>query len=176
MALTRINNQALSNVTAAGLPVLTSDKLPTGSVLNTVHVQSGVTYNHNSSADTNTNITAQITPSSTSSKILISATGVCGSAFDTNFGRAMFKKSINGGSYTTVGSEFFTGGNFAHTNGNRTTEEWTYDYMDTPNTTSQITYQLFVRVLDGDDMWWGRWGQDPNWTQPTTITLMEIAG
>ena len=170
MALTKLNNQSISAITAAGLPVLTSDKLPTGSVLNTVHVQSGITYNHNSSADTNTNITAQITPSSTSSKILISATGMCGSAFDTNFGRAMFKKSINGGGYTTVGSEFFYWWQFRPYIRKSNHEEWTYDYMDTPNTTSQITYQLFVRVLDGDDMWWGRWGQDANWTQPTTIT------
>ena len=38
MALTRINNQALTNVTSAGLPTLDSDKLPSGTVLQTVEL------------------------------------------------------------------------------------------------------------------------------------------
>ena len=36
MALTRINNQALTNVTSAGLPTLDHDKLPTGSTIQIV--------------------------------------------------------------------------------------------------------------------------------------------
>lgn len=146
-----------------------------GAVINVVNVQDGTTYNHASAADAGSGIQASITPTYSNSKILLIATGVTGSAFTSNFGRGMWKKSINGGSYTTVGSEFFTGGNFAATYGNRTIEKWSYTYFDSPATTSSITYQLFVRVLDGNNMWWGRWGQDANWTEPTTITLMEIA-
>ena len=150
--------------------------LPSGSVVNTVHASSGITYNHNSSSEAATGITASITPKSSSNKIIVQAVGMMGAAFDTNFGRGRFKRKIGSGSYADVGNEFFTGGNFAHTYGNRTTEEWSFHFEDSPSTTSAVTYQLYVRVLDGDDMWWGRWGQDANWTQPTTITLFEIAG
>ena len=146
-----------------------------GTVINVVNVQDGTTYNHSSSADAASGIQASITPTYSNSKILLISTGVTGSAFTSNFGRGMWKKSINGGNYTVVGSEFFTGGNFAATYGNRTIEKWSYTYFDSPATTNTITYQLFVRVLDGNNMWWGRWGQDSNWTEPTTITLMEIA-
>jgi len=146
-----------------------------GAVINVVNVQDGTTYNHASATDAGSGIQASITPTYSNSKILLIATGVTGSAFTSNFGRGLWKKSISGGSYTTVGSEFFTGGNFAATYGNRTIEKWSYTYFDSPATTSSITYQLFVRVLDGNNMWWGRWGQDVNWTEPTTITLMEIA-
>lgn len=146
-----------------------------GAVINVVNVQDGTTYNHASAADAGSGIQASITPTYSNSKILLIATGVTGSAFTTNFGRGQWKKSISGGSYTTVGSEFFTGGNFAATYGNRTIEKWSYTYFDSPATTNTITYQLFVRTLDGNNMWWGRWGQDANWTEPTTITLMEIA-
>ena len=36
MALTRVNNQALTSLTAAGLPTLTSSNMPTGSIVQTV--------------------------------------------------------------------------------------------------------------------------------------------
>jgi hypothetical protein len=144
--------------------------------VNTVHASSGITYNHNSSSEAATGITASITPASSSNKIIVQAVGMSGAAFTTNFGRGRFKRKIGSGNYANVGNEFFTGGNFAQTNGSRTTEEWSYHFEDSPNTTSAVTYQFYVRVLDGNDMWWGRWGQDPNWTQPTTITLFEIAG
>ena len=36
MALTRINNQALTNVTSAGIPVLSHDKMPSGSTVQVV--------------------------------------------------------------------------------------------------------------------------------------------
>ena len=49
MALTKLNNQSLTNVTAAGLPTLTSDNMPTGSVLQVVQ---GTTYTSNFSENT----------------------------------------------------------------------------------------------------------------------------
>ena len=42
MALTRINNQALTNVTSAGLPTLSSSNMPAGSVLQVVYNRSDV--------------------------------------------------------------------------------------------------------------------------------------
>ena len=68
--------------------------LPSGSVVNTVHASSGITYNHNSSSEAATGITASITPKSSSNKIIVQAVGMMGAAFDTNFGRGRFKRKL----------------------------------------------------------------------------------
>lgn len=164
---------AVANI---GARAITTAQVPVGSVIQVVQIYSDITFNTSSSSDVATGVLVSITPTSASSKMLIMMTGVCGSAFTTNFGRGRMQRSIAGGNYSGIGNEFFLGGNFATTNGNRTTEEWSHDFLDSPNTTSSITYQLFMAVYDGNSMWLGRWGQDVNWRQATTITVMEIAG
>jgi len=170
-----------SNVSLAGTNVITNGKLvraaqPVGAVLQVVQTYSDIVFNTSSSTDVATGVIVNITPISSSSKILIMMTGVCGSGFATNFGRGRIARSIAGGDYSGVGAEFFLGGIMAATVGNRTTEEWSHDFLDSPNTTSQVAYQLFMSVKDGSSMWIGRWGQDGNWLQSTSITVMEIAG
>ena len=172
-----VGNTVIANVNSSGIFFESGKKaIYTGAVLQVVQVYSDITFNTSSSSDVATGVLVSITPTNASSKMLIMTTGVCGSAFTTNFGRGRINRSIGGGSYSGIGNEFFLGGNFAATYGNRTTEEWSHDFLDSPNTTSQITYQLFMAVYDGNSMWLGRWGQDVNWKQATTITVMEIAG
>ena len=91
MALTRINNQSLANVTSAGLPTLASSNMPSGTVLQVkeaiVLVQdaslTSITNNSAPSALYGTGIgnrtyglaaTINITPTSTSSKLVCMAT------------------------------------------------------------------------------------------------------
>lgn len=73
MALTRINNNSLSAVTAAGNLQLTSGNMPTGSVIQTVRAYTDALTDLNSSASTwqDVGFEAAITPSSASSDILI---------------------------------------------------------------------------------------------------------
>ena len=58
MALTRLNNQALTSVTAAGLPTLTSSNMPTGSIVQTVQTTASSEW-YNSSAATFEDVTGQ---------------------------------------------------------------------------------------------------------------------
>ena len=146
-----------------------------GNIVQVLQTYSDIVFNTSSSSDVATGISINITPTSVTSKILIMMTGVCGSSFTTNFARGRINRSIAGGSYSGIGAEFFLGGNFAATYGNRTTEEWSHDFLDSPNTTSQITYQLYMKVLDGNAMYVGMWGQDVNWKQSTSLTVMEVA-
>ena len=181
----KTNSIAAGNITSALITSVANTAIvgkiattqqPTGAVLQVAQIYSDIVFNTSSASDVATGVLVNITPTSSSSKILIMATGVCGSAFATNFGRGRISRSIAGANYSGIGAEFFLGGIMAATVGNRTTEEWTHDFLDSPNTTSQLTYQLFMSVKDGSSMWLGRWGQDGNWLQSTTITVMEIAG
>jgi len=164
------------SVTGLANAAIPATKIGTGAVLQVVQTYSDIVFNTSSSSDVATGVLVNITPTSSSSKILIMMTGVCGSGFATNFGRGRIARNIGNAGYLGVGAEFFLGGIMAATVGNRTTEEWTHDFLDSPNTTSQVAYQLYMSVKDGSSMWIGRWGQDANWLQSTSITVMEIAG
>ena len=65
MALTKLNNQSLAAVTSAGIPIRS------GTVLQVVSETSAATVNTSSASFVTTGLTATITPSSSSSKILI---------------------------------------------------------------------------------------------------------
>ena len=67
MALTKLNNQSLSAVTAAGLP--------SGTVLQVVqNTEEGTQTSTNSTSYVDANLNCSITPSSTNSKILVQVT------------------------------------------------------------------------------------------------------
>ena len=74
MGLTRINNQALTDVTSAGLPTLSSDKLPTGSVIQAKHFKSTTSGNGTGTPSLSNGLeifSQSFTPKSSSSKIII---------------------------------------------------------------------------------------------------------
>ena len=124
MALIKLNNQSLSAVTSAGLP--------SGTVL---QVQQGTTSTHYtiSALDTYEDIglSVNITPISSSNKILLMLTG--GSVF---YNTAHTKARILRDSTTVVTtSTFFSGADWQGWNMATT-------YMDSPATTSQITYKV----------------------------------
>ena len=74
MALTRVNNQALSNITSAGLP--------SGSVLQAKTATKTDTQSTTSNSFTDiTGLSVSITPSSTNSKILVLCTVCMSSTF-----------------------------------------------------------------------------------------------
>ena len=58
--------------------------------------------------------------------------------------------------------------------------QWSLTYVDSPSTTSSVTYKVVVATLGGSTLWiGGTYGTaDASYAQvvPTTITLMEIAG
>lgn len=122
----------------------------------------------------NTTASASITPSSTSSKILVcvyAQTGQSGSS-DSTF-LTIYRDSTNISPMTA-----YSQNDFARTYTASTSEGYqtTIQYLDSPNTTSEITYSLYVRTDSiGGTAYIGRISANTSTTQPTIITLMEIA-
>lgn len=199
MGLTRVNNQALTNVTSAGLPTITNDKLPTldsdklpsGTVLQTVHVSTDGTSSVTSSSSGNqlTALNTLITPKSTSSKLLITVS-ICGEFSHTGAAyNSMFSISRTiGGSHT----ELTASGSANRMHGimpsaisyqkdaGSTLESAYFQYVDTPNTTSQITYAPRVKGETSNTFYLNRTVADNNTSAfergVSSVVIQEIVG
>jgi len=179
MALTKLNNQSLTAVTSAGIPIRT------GSVLQVVSTTKTDTFSASSATFVDiTGLNVTITPSATSSKVLIMVhCAIVGT--DSNLllqllrgSTAIYQGDASGsrgrgsmvGLYdSSTGTGSYSGGaNHIH-------------FLDSPNTTSAITYKLQGSVLSGSATFYiGRTQYDldnKNASRiPSTITVMEIAG
>ena len=160
MSITKLNNLSVSALTA----------LPSGlggKVLQVVTATyTGGTIS--STTDVTTNLTASITPSSASNKILILITSVI-AQIATSRGNDFCGVNLKRGGTSILG-----GGNNDFASVYQLSTHTFYrpvsiSYVDSPNTTSSTTYELFSRVeTAGEVVYWhqGIGGR---------ITLMEIA-
>jgi len=170
MALTRINNQALTNVTSAGLP--------SGTVLQVKQSQITTTKSTTSAATaTDVGLSVTITPSSTSSKILVTVNGVLG---NTNTGNATIVHLLRGttkiGAGTGSSTTNYNNNAFHITGEDYSTDGFSISELDSPATTSAVTYKIQLFAYNGTARLGGR-GDSPNsQSAPTTMTVMEIAG
>jgi len=111
----------------------------------------------------NTTLTANITPSSTSNKIfIIASTNSQSAGSNERNNLSIFRDSTNLGD---------TNQGFGRSlNANELMEKATISYLDSPNTTSQITYTIKLRSTNG-----GSVSVNNNGSRGA-VTLMEIAG
>ena len=140
-----------------------------GKVLQVVH-SVNITADATSSASyVASSLVASITPSSTSSKILIIlhvATNTQSSASGAYCHGAIYR-DINGGGYSDIYSPIMLGGikqttlYVASSSG--------AEYIDSPNTTSQCNYKLYFKLTSGTDCLLS------NDSTKKSFTLMEIA-
>jgi len=175
MALTRINNQALTNVTSAGLP--------SGTVLQVKSTTdtTTATYSNNFTSSEQDLLSVSITPTSTSSKIMV----FCGiSAGHEATNSCYFKLYRDSTALDGAAS------------GNRTTISFgqvhagVYDdddigsshfsYLDSPATTSSVTYKVVGGARTASNWGYNKCydsGDNTGKAQAvSTITVMEIAG
>ena len=174
MALVRLNNQSISSVTA----------LPSGVDVGKIGqvVNSSVDYNHLSSSQSFTDMLSasatvwetSITPSSTSSKILvmgsISVNAYNGSGDE---GRASVKAfyKIGSGSYTQYKEYYENVGGYDY--GSVNGGVWIKQSLPissllSPSTTSAVTFKFQMAVNSGASI------QFNNGTSDSQITLMEV--
>jgi len=152
-----INNTSISSVTS--LPAAIS----TGKVLQVVSTSSTTETSTTSTSWVDTAMTANITPSSSSNKIYIigSTNGQSSSSNERN-NLSIFRDSTNlGDSNQGFGRSL---------NADELMEKAAISYLDSPSTTSQITYTLKLRSHSGGTV------QTNSNGSRGTITLMEIAG
>lgn len=160
MALIRLNNQSLTNVTAAGLPA--------GSVIQVVSSSTTTEVINNSSTEVSTGISASITPTSSSNKILVlvSSTMINGS----NAGNVEVLFNLKRGS--TIIATATSKDNVSSVV--QVAQAVSINFLDSPATTSATTYEVFFKETASTN----RYGSSAvNYNGKTgTITLMEIAG
>ena len=157
MAIIKPNNNTISAITA--LPAGVGGKVL--QVSNFVQASSQQTFSSTSYADL-TNVTVNITPSSTSNKILIVAN--IGSDTHNNEGYGM--RFVRGSTSIYATKQTYT----LYTDG--VTQVYNvnmFKYYDSPNSTSQQTYKVQIRSYDNASM-------NINTSYNSNIQVMEIAG
>jgi hypothetical protein len=159
-----LSNQ-LSGMTTASLPTLTSAEMPAGSVLQVVQATGTTAEEGSSTAYVNyTYCNATITPSSTSSKILVMFEGDT-RLWENNAANAQQRQVIYRDA-TLVSRETDTRIYDYGASGSQLNTAAVINHLDSPSTTSAITYKLYYKKVAGDAAGFGN----------ASITLMEIAG
>jgi hypothetical protein len=177
MALVLNGSGSITGLSAGGLPdgSVTADdiaSLPAGSVLQVVQGTYGTSSSTTSTSFTTTNLTASITPSNASNKVLVLVslpawTDTLGSY---NARYTIFRGTTSG---TNLGNSLAGLGMisvFSGATGYTTFSTVAMNYLDSPNTTSSQLYTVAARSEGNSSTaaWCGG-------SATATITLMEIA-
>jgi hypothetical protein len=152
MALTQVQGGMISS-------------LPAGSVLQVVSTQYGSYVTTTSTSLVTTNVTATITPKSATSKILV-LVSMNGLLNATSSGAFHFELYKNGTSLTYLEDIYGYSGTV-----NAATS---YQYLDSPATTSSTTYTMYWKSLTGTTLQLNNYYSGAGRTI-SSITLMEIA-
>jgi len=167
-----LQNQ-LSGMTTASLPTVTTDKLGTGAVLQVVQTTNTGDVS-TSSTSYSDKMSASITPSSTSSKILIRGMVPCRAAHNTtnNADHSGHIRIVDGSNNVIVQTgKYITWAYAASTSTPWSQQTHYFEYLHSPSTTSAITYKVQVAASNASNLMY--FGHDTNLS---SITLMEIAG
>jgi len=146
-----------------------------GTVIQVVSTTKTDTFTSTSTALTDiTGLSASITPRSTSSKIyvVVSLGAVSQNGNNDFISLQLVRNSTNiaiatSGSFASTGQ--VVGPTAGYTNG------WTQNFLDSPSTTSTVTYKLQVRV-SANTVSINRGSASTDRTAVSSITLMEVAG
>jgi hypothetical protein len=126
-----------------------------------------------------TGLSATITPSSSSNKVLVTVTGTFGvgnSNYPTAVNLVRGSTSIAIGDARGSSARCFAGSQIAGTSGG---ENFSITFLDSPATTSATTYKVQLAVETGSTALIGgsfTSGLAFNFSTPSIITLMEISG
>ena len=144
---------------------MTTASLPTGAVLQVVQATTGTQVVSSTNTLADTGVTGSITPSSTSSKILVTVSqmGLDKRTNDTY----MELKTLRGTSviHSANTQLLYTA------NSNNNSGSCTWSYLDSPSTTSAVTYKTQFRSVSNTAQVSVQWSG-----ATSTITLTEIAG
>jgi hypothetical protein len=165
--------------TVAGKPLLNS----TGSILQVIQTTKTNVFSTSSTTFVDvTGLSASITPSSTSSKVLVLLTGSAGVNGAISGGIKLVRGSTDifqgdtTSGYTSVSGPNFYGGS-ADANNN---ESFSIVYLDSPTTTSSVTYKAQVYAPQGGTLVLNGLGSDIasqtySMKSASSITLLEVS-
>ena len=163
--------------------------MPAGSVLQVVNsVETAAVSSTTTSFAFVSGLVVNITPLYTTSKILIhvainNLSSVTGHFALCRLVRDTTNLAVHSSAGTTnTNGAFLAGGGGGDSNGsfstdNRKISSGTLSYLDTPSTTSQLTYKVeFASSNAPNTVYLNRWALDANLGSSSSITVMEIAG
>ena len=182
--ITSVSNTAIAGlIQSAQIGSVSNTALPTGSVLQVVSTTKTDTFTTASGSDVAiTGLSASITPSSASNKILILAN--IGASGTTDNDATVFFSLYKSASVISGAVGPAAGSRKVCTSASRSSINTRYQstgimFLDSPSSTSSLTYQIFCST-DGGTGCINRSGDDSDSTsRPRTIssiTVMEIAG
>jgi len=155
--------------------------MPAGSVLQVVQTSTDATSAVSTATYTSVGLDVNITPTSSSSKILITVCGSFGNSQDTYGGTRLYRGATEIGGTSNVGNR----NGYAFPINERSVDgPWeaymaSYTFLDSPATTSQITYSLKVAKHYGTSIMVNRSYNDVDasygWRSRSSIVVMEIA-
>ena len=161
----KLQNDSLT-VNGTSIDLGASETITAGKVLQIVHGSTTSQASTTAAAQTASNLSAAITPSSTSNKILVMmSTSIYHSVAAAQTSTTIYRDSTNLGRDDRGIIQF---GDFT----NRFQANCTMALIDEPNTTSSVTYKLYFRNISAG-MGATYIGVD---STPQWVTLMEIAG
>lgn len=146
--------------------------MPTGSVIQTVQASTTTRVQITNSTYTDTNLTASITPTSATSKILVLISQNIGTYNSSNVGTSGNLRIVRD-STTVFTSEnvISTVAGLGNASELRVAGQYSFSYLDSPATTSSITYKTQANLSGGG----GRVEpQSSSGLSNSTITLLEI--
>ena len=128
-----------------------------------------------------TGFSVSITPTSTSSKILVMVTigalansGASGSIVNLVRGTTTIVSNSAGGATDTYDAWLVSGGQ-TYTNNNRFHRAGVINYLDSPASTSALTYKCQLRTVSGSSTaYFNRWGVNEDQAGVSSITVQEI--
>lgn len=175
---------AVSGSTTLTLPtttgtLVTSNAMPTGSVLQVVQTVKTDTYSSAPGAVWTdiTGLSVAITPSSSSNKVMIFFS-VHGTTANLSYVRIVRDSTAIGIGETSGSRVSCTVGSFSNTGDNNRCYEFGTNFLDSPATTSSVTYKLQVQCETSNTFYLNRSIADQNNTagfRPISqITVMEI--
>ena len=176
MPLTRIKSLGITDGTIVNADINASAAIAgtklsgAGKVLQVV--QSTLTTEFSTTSDTfvTTGLSASITPSSASNKILILSSAIIGTGTAMSMYVTIFRGSTDINP-VSGGIGFIRWYENSTTHGNSTN----IMYLDSPSTTSSTSYSTRIRGESGGTAYYNRIGANNNSIQPSTLILMEIA-
>ncbi len=165
MAITRLGgaNAISGTIPAANVATLTSSNLPSGTVVQTVSSGEATQSTINSTSYVLA-ISLAITPSTSSNKIYIKFDGqYMQDDSDGASSHTKLTKTISA-TETTI-FDTFTGRDFS---GGAISWSPNFGYLDSPNTTSEVTYKIYGRTTNSSSDWRIR--------EQTILNAFEIKG
>lgn len=153
-------------------------RLPAGTVLQVVSATTSTQMTTTSATYSDTNLTASITPSATTSKILVLVNQQI-EAFRSGAYAAAGINLVRGSTTILASTADSTGPYEVYANANGSTQtdifyRWAISYLDSPSTTSSTIYKTQGAAINTTTLTCQRSGPTINGT--STITLIEIAG